>query len=42
MSICVMFRKGQDPAHQLAETIFSSDFPECIDQMFSSADLLLV
>lgn len=34
MSVCFMFRKGQDPAHELAETIFSSDFPKCIHQMF--------
>lgn len=40
MSTCFILRKGQDPAHQLAETMFSSDFPKCISQ-FSSAGLLL-
>lgn len=40
MSVCFIFRRGQDTAHQLAETVFSSDFPKCIGQMFSAAVLL--
>lgn len=44
MSICFLFKKGGKKLkpHQLAQSLFLCNLPKCIDQMFSSAGLLVV